>query len=253
MLKFIDINTMIGPWRYKNLAFRTADDIIQEMDRLYITKAFTYHSLAQYYDPVIGNDMLLKEIKGKDRLIGTVVLTNLIKVEFGGEDKLRRYLSNANIGAIRIYPIDHSFTLDIWNVEELFSFTSRYSLPVLLDMQQNMGDLSSHFNEIYNLAIAFSKTPIILLATGCAHLRTILKLLEKCDNICLDTSIFTTYRGIEEVTRLFGSNRILFGSRIPFIEGGVSIGRIIYADISDEDKENIAFRNASRLLQNIRL
>jgi predicted TIM-barrel fold metal-dependent hydrolase len=35
---------------------------------------------------------------------------------------------------------------------------------------------------------------------------------------------------------------------MPFIEGGVSAGRITYADISDADKENIAYNNAMDLL-----
>ena len=34
------------------------------------------------------------------------------------------------------------------------------------------------------------------------------------------------------------------------IDAGVSVGRIIYADISDEEKENIAYGNAARLIEN---
>lgn len=147
-----------------------------------------------------------------------------------------------------MYPIDHSYLLDDWNVQELFELTSEQSIPVLLDMRQNSGDLSSQYDKIYSIALRYPRTPLILLTVGYRHLRITLKLMEKCPNIFLDTSTFITFRGIEEVVRLFGSERIVFGSWMPFIEGGISIGRIIYADISEADKENIAYKNTMNLL-----
>jgi predicted TIM-barrel fold metal-dependent hydrolase len=247
-MRFFDINTMIGRWSFNDLAFEKADELIHEMDRLHIERAFVFHSLSQCYDPAPGNDALYNEIKGNDRLIGTMVLTPLIRAEFGGREKVIRFMKEKRIGAVRIYPIDHSFMLDVWNMEELFDLTSEYTIPVLLDMRQHGGELSSQYDKIYELAAHFPKTPLVLLTTGYRHMRITLRLLEKCQNVFLDTSTFITYRGIEEVIRLFGSKRILFGSRMPFIEGGVSVGRVIYADISDTDKENIAYKNAMDLL-----
>jgi predicted TIM-barrel fold metal-dependent hydrolase len=248
MLKFFDVNTMIGRWGMNDLAFEKADELIREMDRLHIEKAFVFHSLSQCYDPAPGNEALYKEVGENDRLIGTMVLTPLIQAEFGGREKVLEFMKEKRMGAVRIYPIDHSFLLDVWNMEELFDITSEYSIPVMLDMRQRGGELSSQYDKIYELAVHFPKTPLILLTTGYRHLRITLRLLDKCRNVYLDTSTFITYRGIEEVVRLFGSKRIVFGSRMPFIEGGVSAGRITYADISDADKENIAYNNAMDLL-----
>lgn len=247
-MQFFDVNMMIGPWSFNDLAFKTAGELTHEMCRLHIEKAFVFHSLANRSDPKDGNDCLRDEIKGNDSLIGAMVLTPLIKAEFGGAEKVLGFMRENHIGAVRLYPIDHSYMLEDWNMEELFELTSEHSIPVLLDMRQNGGELSSQYDKIHNLAVRYPKTPLVLLTVGYRHMRITLKLLEKCPNIFVDTSTFITYRGIEEVVRYFGSKRIVFGSRIPFIEGGVSVGRVIYADISGDDKENIAYNNAMGLL-----
>ena len=252
-MQFFDINTMIGPWNFNDLSFKTAGELTHEMHRLHIEKAFVFHSMAKCYDPRVGNDFLYDEIKDNDNLIGAMVLTPLINTEFGGKEKVLSFMREKRIGAVRLYPIDHNYLLDVWNVQELFELTSEQSIPVLLDMRQHSGDLSSQYDKIYSIALQYPRTPLILLTAGYRHLRITLKLMEKCPNISLDTSTFIAFRGIEEVVRLFSSKRILFGSRMPFIEGGVSIGRIIYADISEADKENIAYKNAMNLLANNKL
>ncbi|MDR2569129.1 MAG: amidohydrolase family protein [Oscillospiraceae bacterium] len=251
-MNFIDINTMIGSWSFGEPMFKDTKGLCAEMDRLNIRKAFTYHFLAAGYDPKVGNDALVEEIKDYNNIIGTMVLTPLIKIEFGGKEAVKDFMMTNRIGAIRLFPIDHSYTLENWNMEEIFEITNECSVPIFFDMRQRGGNMSEHFNDFYYLAKENPETPIVLLTVGYRHLRTIMKLLENCPNIYIDTSDFITYRGIEDIVKHFGSKQILFGSRMPFIEGGVSIGRIIYSSIAETDKENIAYKNAERLLKNNR-
>lgn len=126
-------------------------------------------------------------------------------------------------------------------------------IPVLIECREMRGTINPWFNQIYEIAKEFPNVPIILLTIGYRSLRILYELFEECMNIFMDTSTFITYHGLEEVVKLYGSERILFGTRMPFIEGGVSVGRIIYADISQEDKDNIAQRNIIRLMENCTL
>lgn len=252
-MQFFDINCMIGEWGYKDLQFKTAEALQQEMERVNIDKALVFHSRSWLYDPKSGNDTIIKEVQGYNGLIPVITLTSLIDQEFGGKDSIYDYISKNRIGAIRLFPNDHSYTLNLWNIDKLFCIMEEVRMPVLIECRPNTGSIDEEFPRIFEIAKKYQNTPIILLSTGYRRQRVIYDLFEKCSNIYIDTSTFITFRGIEEVVNHFGSERILFGTRMPFIEAGVSIGRVLYSDISLDSKENIAGRNIRRLLQNNRL
>lgn len=252
-MQFIDINCMIGEWGYKKLRFKTAAELNLEMERLKIEKAFVFDSRAWLYDPNKGNEMLIQSINGYSNLIPVYVLTSLIDQEFGGKDRISALLKENNVGAVRLFPLDHTYTLNSWNIDKLYSIADEASIPIMLDCREDGGTLDNYFSMIYNIASTYVNTPIILLTIGYRNLRILYDLFEKCPNIFVDTSTFITYRGIEDVVKNFGSERILFGTRMPFIDGGVSVGRLIYAEIDQKDKENIAYRNILGMMKKNKL
>ena len=70
-------------------------------------------------------------------------------------------------------------------------------------------------------------------------------------NVYLDTSMGSTLYPTEQLLRIIknhGSDKILFGSDSPWSRADEEIAFIRGLDISDEDKENILFKNAKRLL-----
>ena len=72
---------------------------------------------------------------------------------------------------------------------------------------------------------------------------------EVCDNAYFElTSIPGQYGVIEEMVRTIGSNRIIFGTDMPWFDEFQHIGGVLAADISDEDKENILYKNIENLL-----
>lgn len=70
-------------------------------------------------------------------------------------------------------------------------------------------------------------------------------------NVYLDTSMGTQYYSREQFVRIVknhGSDKILFASDSPWSDTGTEIENIKNMPISDEDKENIFYKNAIRLL-----
>lgn len=252
-MEFIDVNCMIGKWGFSNLHFSSATDLTIEMSRLGIDQALVFDSRAWLYDPDSGNNMLLSETIEHDNLIPVMVLTSLIEQEFHGRRKIYDFMLQNHIGAVRLFPSDHNYTLNPWNVEKLFSAAEEMCIPVFIEGRPITGTIEPYYSQIFELTSIYKNTPIILVSIGYSSLRIIFELLDKCPNIYIDTSTFITFRGIEGIVKNFGSGRILFGSRMPFMEGGVSLGRVIYSDIKQEDRENIAGRNIKRLLQNNKL
>ncbi|MFH1566401.1 MAG: amidohydrolase family protein [Gemmatimonadota bacterium] len=61
----------------------------------------------------------------------------------------------------------------------------------------------------------------------------------------------STYRTpgvLEELVAGAGADRVLFGSDMPLMDPRVQIGKIVTADLADEDKRLVLGLNARRLL-----
>ncbi len=76
-------------------------------------------------------------------------------------------------------------------------------------------------------------------------------MMEKCKNFHIDTSLLIAYRAVEEIVACFGAEHILLVPEC-LIWNQVIVGRILYADISQEDKEKIAYGNIDSLNRQIR-
>jgi len=252
-MRIIDINCMIGEWPYKPLRFKTAGELVNEMARLEIERAFVFDSHAWLHVPAEGNRYLLEAVKPHPNLIPVFVLTPLVEQEFGGKQSLRESIEKNGVGAVRLFPFDQSFTLNLWNVDKLFSLLDEACVPVFLECMGLNGNIDSSLPQLHDLATAYPNTPIVLLNPGYRRLRILYELFERCHNLSMDTCTLIPYRGIEDFISNFGSGRLLFSSRMPFMEGGASLGRLLYAEIEPADRENIAYRNALSLLRQNKL
>ena len=74
--------------------------------------------------------------------------------------------------------------------------------------------------------------------------------IEEVNNIWIDTSSYPPVAGMVEyaVTHL-GSDRVLFGSDLVIRDLPVQIGRVLSAEITDQQKQDILFNNTFRLLR----
>ena len=77
-----------------------------------------------------------------------------------------------------------------------------------------------------------------------------LQVARKCDNVFLDITGSQSHDGIlERCAAEVGSERILFGSDLPFLEAAMAIGRVAFARLPDNQKEAILGLNFRRLLE----
>ena len=54
---------------------------------------------------------------------------------------------------------------------------------------------------------------------------------------------------IERLVKEAGSDKLLFGSDIPYLDAGFQIGSIIYSQIKDEDKRKILGTNMLNIIR----
>ena len=74
------------------------------------------------------------------------------------------------------------------------------------------------------------------------------------ENLYLELTAVFDDRGIlEKFVREAGSERMLFGTDLPWFDPHQAVGALLSAEIDDEDRHNICHRNAERLLGRWRL
>ncbi len=106
----------------------------------------------------------------------------------------------------------------------------------------------SHPGEIADLAGRFPDVRIIMAHMTAAGVRGI-RDIQPHTNVFVDTSGSQGEAGaVEYAVRLLGVERIMFGTDVPGRDFSAQIGRILGANITDEQRRSIFHDNAHRLL-----
>ena len=111
-----------------------------------------------------------------------------------------------------------------------------------------MGPQESTPADLADLARRWPEVTIILAHLGGGRERGVLDIVDAA-NLLYDTSGSQSEAGlVEYAVRRLGPERIVYGSDWPIRDFGTQIGRVLAADLSDEDKELILCSNAARVL-----
>jgi predicted TIM-barrel fold metal-dependent hydrolase len=106
--------------------------------------------------------------------------------------------------------------------------------------------------QVGELATRFPSLPIIVAGVTYRQQRTLLPLLEAFPRLHLSLgSNYTVHRGIEELVSIVGPDRLLFGTGFPQAESMAAITQLMYAEISNDDKQLIGAANLRRLISEI--
>jgi predicted TIM-barrel fold metal-dependent hydrolase len=154
-------------------------------------------------------------------------------------------MAAANVRAVRVYPRDHSYTLDDWLCGDLLAALSQRRYVVLLDLDQ------TGWPEVERVCRTYTDLSLVLTQTGYRQLRPLFAALERCPNLYVDLSNLTTFLGVEEVLARYGSSRLLFGTGLPVGDPGGPIARVTYTRARQADLEAMAHGNLERLLARV--
>jgi len=90
-VKFFDCNTSFGTSMIRPIRFaETAQELLREMDHYVITEALVHHARQRDDSPVVGNEMLLDEIAGLERLHPTFAILPFQTGELGIDRSIDR-------------------------------------------------------------------------------------------------------------------------------------------------------------------
>ena len=207
---------------------------IEKAAKISTVFASPFEALADRADTVQANEDMFKLVQDIPNLYQWVVIDPLNEITFEQADRM---LKCKKCVGIKLHPVMHNYSIEEQG-EKIFSFAEKHSAIVQIHPEKEA--------DYVRFADSFPKvTFIIAHLSGALHINAIKN--AKYRNVYTDTSGMASLKNmlIEYAISQIGSDRILFGTDT--YAASAQRGRIEYAMISDQDKENILFNNAKKL------
>lgn len=244
-LTFFDSNVFIGKHKnpYAGSPFSAQAAVALLVPQANVSGMLVFHSAAVMYDAVRGNRQLIEETEGRAGLYRMcVALPDIVGNEqdaAGFVIEMRKH----KVAAVKIFPRTHNFTLMNHGLDPLLTLLNEKALPLFSDQEE------ISWEEIQYILKSFPKLPFVLTNVGYRLGRYIDPLMKKYRTFHLEISRYQVHRGLEELCRKFGSERLLFGSGMPMFSPEPVKMMVESARISVRDKRNIAEANLRRVLR----
>lgn len=244
---FYDANSWIG----KQFLFPLAEDVnintLLKIHKSYrITNALISHWYGFTGSAKEGNKYLFEAVKGINNC--KIIITGLPtfpKEDFGISDDFANSFPES-IAGIRLFPKTHHFSFTKWCIGELIEIMSKHKLPLFL------WHTEINWNEVYEIAKGFKNLNIVIESQYrkiLYDIRSVLTLMKECSNVYLEISNLSIPMMLEYIVKNIGSERLVFGTFLPVNDPFVTIGMLIKAQITLEEKKLIAGDNLKRIIK----
>jgi len=245
-LRFFDCNARIGRSSVPRPEhILEPADLLAEMDRAGVERALVTHAWSLEWDPVKGNEELLRVTAGEPRLRPCLAGLPAATRELPPPPEFAQAVSAAG-GTVRLFPNEHQYVLDQVSCGSLLQALGENHVPVLIDVGQ-VG-----WTELAGLLDRHPAVNFVLLNVYYRVDRYLYPLLDRFGNLHVESGSYGVHRGVEAVCERFGAERLVFGTDLPVHEVGGPIALVTYAAISDEEKQLIAAGNLERLLGEVK-
>lgn len=162
-------------------------------------------------------------------------------------NELRQYVNDSHFVGIKLHPYSNKKDMMCKEYMYTYDFAAEHELPVLIHTW-GMNDIK-RFNEISE---KYPKTIIILGHSGGEEeaLEEAIRIAANHENVFLDTACSYVWQGaIEAMVEGATAKKIVYGSDAYWNSMEAAIGRVVFANISDEEKKLILGENAIRLFK----
>jgi predicted TIM-barrel fold metal-dependent hydrolase len=198
--------------------------------------------------PGSGNQYIIEEVnKARGRLFPTwTILPPITEAEFAPEPLFRRMKENG-VRMLRAYPERNRYLLNAVTMGELVREIESARIPLYLSP-------STGWQDIYTILQQFPGLTVMIHNYGLwSSNRFLYPLLQAYPNVYIESGDMQTAGEIKDICRKFGSEKIVFGSDYPSNHMGGPLAALLGADISREERANIAHRNIERIWSEVRL
>ncbi|MFH1737821.1 MAG: hypothetical protein ABIH23_02350 [bacterium] len=242
-LRVLDANVGVGS---RSVAFagdlRHADEILKDMDRCGISQAIAFHYTAIENNPLVGNDLLMKEIADRERLLPQWVLLPQSTSEFPPPHELASLLAERQVRCVRMAPKSHGYVFSSWCCGSVLEMLEEKRILLFMSVEE------VDWDNLARVLSEFRQLQVVLTDTGYRIGRKVYPLLCKHCNLHMEYSDYVIHWGLEDLCNQIGPERFVFGSGLGRHEPGVPLTVLALADLPNESKRLLAAGNLARLL-----
>jgi predicted TIM-barrel fold metal-dependent hydrolase len=232
----------------QRVPFRLSE-LLDDMTHTGIHGRLVWHWTAKEYDPAYGNAVLMDEIKNEPRLLPCWVLLPHLCNEMADGETLVRQMQGAKVRAAKMFPRRHNYLFNEGMCGQIFKALEAAEIPLLLDVGIYGEDQQVTFDEIDWLCTAYPNLPVILQKARWESTRIVAHLLDKHPNTYIEFSTFQIHYGLEFFRDRIGIHRLLLGTEYPFKSSGAARSFIDYAELTEDERAQVAGKNLARLLK----
>jgi predicted TIM-barrel fold metal-dependent hydrolase len=241
----VDAHTHMGCFRAFHIPANDAEGMIGAMDALGVDVCVTAAHAGISSDYERGNDDVLA---AADRYPDRILAYCCINPNYPRSvvHELERCFRHPAVRGVKLHPELHgNYPLDGPAYAPVWEFAEAEGVPVL-SHSYFAGDPVEVFGRI---AGRYPSAPVIVGHAGIDQgVDRAVRLALDHPNVWLDLTGPVAINGlVEALVERVGADRLLFGTDMPFMNGALQLGSLLYARIAREDMELIVGGNAARL------
>ncbi|MCX8082300.1 MAG: amidohydrolase family protein [bacterium] len=217
----------------------TGEEIIKIMDRAGIERSVVFSICISARE---GNLKTYKEVKKfPDRLIGFA--TGIPAFNTNVCEEIERAVNEYGFKGVKVHRGIH--TLEGYLIFPLIEKCIELDIPCLIDC-------CAEFEPVKEIVKNYPSAKIVVAHLGGEDQTVLEKLLDlanETENLYFDTSYVRAVGFIGKAIEKVGSKKLIFGSDGPLIPPEIDIAKINFWKLTEEEKEDIFYNNAKKLLK----
>jgi len=246
----VDTNAWLGLWPFAPFAQDTPGKLSGYLKSAGISSALVSPADAVLCrEPYTCNSRLINKLRGS-RILSPIVVVNPLLADW--KEKLREYSLLPAVKGVKILPNYHGYSLLSGNMPLFMEEVRKSGLLLMLqvrieDSRMQMPSMQVppvEAAEIIKFAREYPQNRIICL---CASKREADGFLRSTRNLFVDISNMEGINCIPGLLAEHQADRVLFGSHAPFFCAASAEMKMLYKDISAEDRKKICSANISLL------
>ncbi len=240
---YIDINCEVGKRPdiiNQNIPY-SFHDFLTNHNNLGIDLSLATSSKSAPYSIVAGNNEIIDYSSKSNRLLPIATLYPGFEYDIKDYHSYLSELISKRICGIKL-DMKKLFIFNSNLFSVVFKFAQNFKLPILV----NWDDIEDK-EKFFNIIKEYSDLNVIVLNVNWSFRKYIFNYMEHNKNIYIGVNGFIYQNVIEDVCKNFTSKRLLFATGYPFFDIGSAKAMVEYADITNEEKDDIAYKNAVSL------
>lgn len=230
----LDAHAHVGPYNRFFAADPSGAAMVRVMDRCGVAAALVSSLLAVELDAAAGNAETAALCETyPDRFAGYLVV-NPWQDPAGQID---RWHDHPSFVGIKLHPDLHEYPLDGPQYAPVWEYAARTARPVLVHTWAG-----SPFDDLSHVDRVAARHPGVWLLAGHAGVAPssfdrAIEVAGRHPRVLLEVCGSHIHgRHIAGMVRSLGAGKVVFGSDFPFIDLRMSLGRVVFAQLSDEDR-----------------